>query len=39
MPANLDDYMLCGLRLDASPPGTVRVIKLYDGDALLAGDW
>ena len=28
---NLDECVLCGLCLDASPPGMVRVIKLYDG--------
>jgi NAD-dependent dihydropyrimidine dehydrogenase PreA subunit len=33
--ANLDECVLCGLCLDASPPGTVKVIKLYDGGALL----
>jgi NAD-dependent dihydropyrimidine dehydrogenase PreA subunit len=32
---NLDECVLCGLCLDASPPGAVRVVKLYDGDALL----
>ncbi len=32
---NLDECVLCGLCLDASPPGAVRVIKLYDGGALL----
>ena len=32
---NLDECVLCGLCLDASPPGTVRVVKLYDGGALL----
>jgi NAD-dependent dihydropyrimidine dehydrogenase PreA subunit len=32
---NLDECVLCGLCLDASPPGTVKVLKLYDGDALL----
>jgi len=32
---NLDECVLCGLCLAASPPGTVRVIKLYDGEALL----
>jgi NAD-dependent dihydropyrimidine dehydrogenase PreA subunit len=32
---NLDECVLCGLCLDASPPGTVMVIKLYDGEALL----
>jgi NAD-dependent dihydropyrimidine dehydrogenase PreA subunit len=32
---NLDECVLCRLCLDASPPGAVRVVKLYDGDALL----
>jgi NAD-dependent dihydropyrimidine dehydrogenase PreA subunit len=32
---NLDECVLCGLCLDASPPDTVSVIKLYDGGALL----
>ena len=32
---NLDECVLCGLCLDASPSGTVKVIKLYDGGALL----
>jgi NAD-dependent dihydropyrimidine dehydrogenase PreA subunit len=32
---NLDECVLCGLCLDASPEGTVKVIKLYDGEALL----
>jgi NAD-dependent dihydropyrimidine dehydrogenase PreA subunit len=32
---NLDECVLCGLCLDASPPGIVKVIKLYDGGALL----
>jgi len=32
---NLDECVLCGLCLDASPPGSVRVVKLYDGGALL----
>jgi NAD-dependent dihydropyrimidine dehydrogenase PreA subunit len=32
---NLDECVLCGLCLDVSPPDTVRVIKLYDGGALL----
>ena len=32
---NLDECVLCGLCLDASPPGAVRVIKLYDGGAEL----
>jgi NAD-dependent dihydropyrimidine dehydrogenase PreA subunit len=32
---NLDECVLCGLCLDASPPDAVKVIKLYDGEALL----
>jgi NAD-dependent dihydropyrimidine dehydrogenase PreA subunit len=32
---NLDECVLCGLCLDASPAGAVKVIKLYDGEALL----
>jgi NAD-dependent dihydropyrimidine dehydrogenase PreA subunit len=32
---NLDECVLCGLCLDASPPDAVKVIKLYDGGALL----
>ena len=32
---NLDECVLCELCLNASPPGAVRVIKLYDGGALL----
>jgi NAD-dependent dihydropyrimidine dehydrogenase PreA subunit len=32
---NLDECVLCGLCLDASPPGTVKVLKLYDGGAVL----
>lgn len=31
---NLDECVLCELCLDASPPGAVRVLKLYDGTAL-----
>ena len=27
---NLDECVLCGLCLDAAPPGAVRVVKLYD---------
>jgi NAD-dependent dihydropyrimidine dehydrogenase PreA subunit len=27
---NLDECVLCGLCIDATPPGTVRVVKLYD---------
>jgi NAD-dependent dihydropyrimidine dehydrogenase PreA subunit len=33
---NLDECVLCGLCLDASPDGAVRVLKLYDGEAALA---
>jgi NAD-dependent dihydropyrimidine dehydrogenase PreA subunit len=32
---NVDECVLCRLCLDASPPGAVKVIKLYDGEALL----
>lgn len=32
---NLDECILCGLCLEAAPDGAVRVIKLYDGGALL----
>jgi NAD-dependent dihydropyrimidine dehydrogenase PreA subunit len=32
---NLDECVLCELCLNAAPPGTVRVIKLYDNGALL----
>jgi len=31
---NLDECILCGLCVDAAPPGKVRVLKLYDGTAL-----
>jgi len=31
---NLDECVLCELCINAAPPGTVRVIKLYDGTAL-----
>jgi NAD-dependent dihydropyrimidine dehydrogenase PreA subunit len=31
---NLDECILCGLCVEAAPPGKVRVIKLYDGTAL-----
>lgn len=33
---NLDECVLCRLCLDAAPEGAVRVIKLYDNDAVLA---
>ena len=32
---NLDECVLCRLCIDATPPGTVRVLKLYDDDAAL----
>ena len=31
---NLDECILCGLCIDASPPGTVKVHKLYSGEVL-----
>jgi NAD-dependent dihydropyrimidine dehydrogenase PreA subunit len=31
---NLDECVLCELCVQAAPPGTVRVLKLYDGTAL-----
>jgi NAD-dependent dihydropyrimidine dehydrogenase PreA subunit len=31
---NLDECVLCRLCLEASPPGTVRVLKKYSGEAL-----
>jgi NAD-dependent dihydropyrimidine dehydrogenase PreA subunit len=32
---HLDECVLCGLCLEAAPAGAVRVLKLYDGDAML----
>ncbi len=32
---NLDECVLCRLCMNAAPPGSVRVIKLYDGGAVL----
>jgi NAD-dependent dihydropyrimidine dehydrogenase PreA subunit len=32
---NLDECVLCRLCLDATPTGSVEVIKLYDGGAVL----
>ena len=32
---NLDECVLCGLCLAAAPPGSVRVVKLYDDEAIL----
>jgi NAD-dependent dihydropyrimidine dehydrogenase PreA subunit len=34
---NLDECVLCELCLDATPDGTVRVKKLYDGTELRRG--
>ena len=31
---NLDECILCRLCLDTAPPGTLRVVKLYDGSVL-----
>lgn len=33
---NLDECVLCGLCLAATPDGVVGVIKLYDNEAALA---
>lgn len=33
---NVDECVLCRLCLDASPAGTVKILKLYDGEAPLA---
>jgi len=33
--ASLDECVLCRLCLDAAPDGAVKVIKLYDGGAVL----
>ncbi|MDX6669187.1 MAG: hypothetical protein QOK04_2567 [Solirubrobacteraceae bacterium] len=33
---SLDECVLCELCINAAPPGTVRVIKLYDDRAVLA---
>jgi len=32
---NLDECVLCGLCLDAAPPGVVTVFKVYDASAAL----
>ena len=33
---NLDECVLCRLCIDAAPPGSVRVLKLYEDEAVLA---
>jgi NAD-dependent dihydropyrimidine dehydrogenase PreA subunit len=33
---NLDECVLCELCINAAPPGTVRVVKLYSGETLPA---
>jgi NAD-dependent dihydropyrimidine dehydrogenase PreA subunit len=33
---NLDECVLCGLCMHAAPTGTVKVLKLYDDEAVLA---
>jgi NAD-dependent dihydropyrimidine dehydrogenase PreA subunit len=33
---NLDECVLCRLCLDASPAGAIKIVKLYDNDAVLA---
>ena len=33
---NLDECVLCELCINAAPPGSVRVIKLYDDGAVLS---
>jgi NAD-dependent dihydropyrimidine dehydrogenase PreA subunit len=33
---NIDECVLCRLCLDASPAAAVKIIKLYDNDAVLA---
>jgi len=32
---NLDECILCGLCVEAAPPGGVRVLKLYEDGAAL----
>jgi NAD-dependent dihydropyrimidine dehydrogenase PreA subunit len=33
---NVDECVLCRLCIDATPPGTVNILKLYDNEASLA---
>ena len=34
---NLDECVLCELCLNASPPGSIRVVRLYGGGRALGG--
>jgi NAD-dependent dihydropyrimidine dehydrogenase PreA subunit len=34
--SNLDECVLCELCINASPPGAIRVVKLYSGESLPA---
>ena len=34
--SNIDECVLCRLCMDATPTGAVKVIKLYDNEAVLA---
>jgi NAD-dependent dihydropyrimidine dehydrogenase PreA subunit len=34
--SNIDECVLCRLCMDATPTGAVKVIKLYDNEAILA---
>jgi NAD-dependent dihydropyrimidine dehydrogenase PreA subunit len=34
--SNVDECVLCRLCMDATPAGAVKVIKLYDNEAVLA---
>jgi NAD-dependent dihydropyrimidine dehydrogenase PreA subunit len=36
VPRNLDECVLCELCINAAPPGTIKVIKLYSGESLPA---
>jgi ferredoxin-like protein FixX len=33
---NVDECVLCRLCIDATAPGTVKILKLYDNEASLA---
>jgi NAD-dependent dihydropyrimidine dehydrogenase PreA subunit len=33
---NLDECVLCELCINASPPGAIRILKLYSGESLPA---